>query len=414
MLRIPRDEDRGEESFLWLRDGRVERELGEAELDGTRVAVEGYRRLLRGEVEDGFRRDGAAAAALPVPVPGSALAEARSRLSSEARALFEERVRSLRHFHARSLPATLHHVDEDGMRIRLVHRPLPSLGILLPRHRSVSLLLSLAVPAQVAGVERIIVAVEPERGGVAPGLLAACDLLGIYEVLPAGGAAGALALGLGTAQTPGVALLIGEDGDEARRAMAGLAGHCVVEPIDSVGDLVVLSDGQGACPDDCAAELMAHLELGGSGLRACLATSEGFVAQCAAAIERTWVHLGRTRQRGLNGAVGRRLRLLELRSLRRGIELIERLAPGRLHLCVHSPHKLLGEIRHVGQVHVGREAAPSRALRDGLVPVLPSGVRGSVPTPARFLEPIAAYRGAEAPGVAADRSSWQEFEKIPD
>ncbi len=425
MLRIPKGKDQDakdqfESVVQWLREARSVA-LGEGgnDLEDLRREIDVYRSLrdrgFQNPAESaGFARVGAAVPQTLSLLPGGKMLEARSLLSTEALAMFEERVRSLRYFHARNLPPTLNHQSEDGLKIRLSHRPLGRLGILLPqRGMAVSLLMALAVPAQVAGVEDILVALPSEDGGdPAPGVLAACDLLGIRQVLVGGGSKAVCALILGTPETAPVDLLVGEESERARLAMLELAGECEVEATDSIGDLCILTDGQDVSPDAVATELLVHAELGGPGLRALLCSSESFLDTTLAALDRQYSFLKRGHKSVVRRTLEARCRVLPLRSLRRGVELVRAIQPERLHLLVHTPHKLLGDLEDVGQIHVGQEAAPSLSIRDGAFFCVPSGTRGRIPTPSRFLEPVTAYRCGEQlqPDRDRIRQAWREFE----
>lgn len=425
MLRIPKGKDQDakdqiQSAVQWLRQARsVAFGEGDNDLEDLRRDIDVYRDLRDRGFEDpsesaGFARVGAAIPQTLSLLPGGKMLEARSQLSPEALAMFEERVRSLRYFHARNLPATLNHQSEDGLKIRLSHRPLGRLGILLPRRgMAVSLLMALAVPAQVAGVEEILVAVPPEEDGdPAPGVLAACDLLGIRQVLVGSGAEAVCALILGTPKTEPVDLLVGEEGERARLAMMELAGECEVEATDSIGDLCVLTDGQDVSPDEVATELLVHAELGGPGLRALLCSNESFIDTTLAALDRQYSFLKRGHKAIVRRTLEAHCRALPLRSLRRGVEFVRALHPERLHLLVHTPHKLLGDLEDVGQIHVGPEAAPSLSIRDGAFFCVPGGTRGRIPTPSRFLEPVTAYRGGDhiLPDRDRIRQAWREFE----
>jgi histidinol dehydrogenase len=111
----------------------------------------------------------------------------------------------VRRWHEAQRPADVRLEIEPGVELERRWVPLRSVGIYVPR-RLVSTLVMCAVPAQVAGVERIVVVTPPDGAGL---VAAAARLLGVEEVWAVGGAHAIAALAYGTDTIPRVDKIVG-------------------------------------------------------------------------------------------------------------------------------------------------------------------------------------------------------------
>jgi histidinol dehydrogenase len=135
-------------------------------------------------------------------------------------------------------------------------RPLGSVGCYVPsgRHPLPSTLLMTAIPAQVAGVERIVV-VSPKP---APETLAAAHLLGITEFYRLGGAHAVAALAYGTATLPRVDKIVGPGNLYVTAAKRLVAFDCAIDMLAGPTEIVVTSERGRA--EDIASDLVAQAE----------------------------------------------------------------------------------------------------------------------------------------------------------
>src|SRR5260370_5248161 len=119
-----------------------------------------------------------------------------------------ERIESL---HRRQLPAPIDYVDEVGVRLAARWRPLAAAGLFVPGGTAAypSSVLMNAIPAKVAGVERLVMTVPTPGGVLNPLVLAAAQMLGIDEIYRVGGAQAIAALAYGTAMIAPVDKIVG-------------------------------------------------------------------------------------------------------------------------------------------------------------------------------------------------------------
>ena len=162
----------------------------------------------------------------------------------------------IRNFAVRQLPESWSDSPLDGLMTGQLVRPLGSVGCYVPsgRHPLPSTLLMTAIPAQVAGVERIVV-VSPKP---APETLAAAHLLGITEFYRLGGAHAVAALAYGTASLPRVDKIVGPGNLYVTAAKRLVAFDCAIDMLAGPTEIVVTSERGDAA--DIASDLVAQAE----------------------------------------------------------------------------------------------------------------------------------------------------------
>src|SRR5208337_383223 len=162
----------------------------------------------------------------------------------------------IRGFAKRQMPKTWNFAPVPGLKTGQLVRALGSVGCYVPsgRHPLPSTLLMTAIPAQVAGVERIVV-VSPKP---APETLAAAHLLGITEFYRLGGAHAVAALAYGTATVPRVDKIVGPGNLYVTAAKRMVAFDCAIDMLAGPTEIVVTSERGNAT--DIASDLVAQAE----------------------------------------------------------------------------------------------------------------------------------------------------------
>ena len=162
----------------------------------------------------------------------------------------------IRGFAKRQMPKSWSDSPVEGLTTGQLVRPLDSVGCYVPsgRHPLPSTLLMTAIPAQVAGVKRIVV-VSPKP---APETLAAAHLLGITEFYRLGGAHAVAALAYGTASLPRVDKIVGPGNLYVTAAKRLVAFDCAIDMLAGPTEIVVTSERGNAA--DIASDLVAQAE----------------------------------------------------------------------------------------------------------------------------------------------------------
>lgn len=259
----------------------------------------------------------------------------------------------IRAFHERQLPEGFSFTDAEGVRLGARWTAVSTAGIYVPGGTAAypSSVLMNAVPANVAGVSRIVMVVPTPDGKVNPLVLVAAELSGVSEIYRIGGAQAVGALAYGTETILPVDKITGPGNAyvaEAKRQVFGTVG---IDMIAGPSEILVVADAENN-PDWIAADLLSQAEHDASS-QSVLITDSGALADAVAdAAELILGQLQRSdiarRSWDTHGAV------ILVRSLDDAVPLVDRIAPEHLELAVAAPDALAEKITHAGAIFLGR------------------------------------------------------------
>jgi histidinol dehydrogenase len=296
-------------------------------------------------------------------------------LAPELRAALDLAATRIRAYHERQRPADSDFTDDAGVRLGARWRPVDAAGLYVPGGRAAypSSLLMNAIPAKVAGVERIAMVTPTPGGAVNPLVLAAAHLAGITEIWRVGGAQGVAALAYGAGRIAPVDVVTGPGNAwvaEAKRQLYGVVG---IDMVAGPSEIVVVADGAND-PVWIAADLLSQAEHDTVTQSILFTDDAAFADRVAAAVEAELAGLATqavARQAWeANGSI------IVTRTLAEALPLVDRLAPEHLQLAVDEPQALFDRVRHAGSVFLGRHTP--EAIGDyvaGPNHVLPTGRR---------------------------------------
>jgi histidinol dehydrogenase len=281
----------------------------------------------------------------------------------------------IRAYHERQKPTDTDYVDEAGVRLGARWRGVDAAGIYVPGGRAAypSSLLMNAIPAKVAGVERLVVVTPTPDGEINPLVLAAAHLAGVDEVWRIGGAQAIAALAYGAGRIAPVDVVTGPGNAwvaEAKRQVYGVVG---IDMVAGPSEIVVVADAKND-PQWTAADLLSQAEHDTT-TQSILFTDDADYAQAVArAVDEELAILPTAAVAraawDANGAI------IVVDSLEAACPLVDRLAPEHLQLAVDNPQALFDKVRHAGSVFLGRHTP--EAIGDyvaGPNHVLPTGRR---------------------------------------
>jgi histidinol dehydrogenase len=241
----------------------------------------------------------------------------------------------------------------------------------------VSTLVMLAVPAQLAGVPRIVVVAPPAgEGGVNPALLATAGLLGIDEVYAIGGAQAIAALATGSGGLPRADKIFGPGNAyvaAAKAYVAGLPGGPAIDLPAGPSEVMVIADN-GAEPELVASDLLSQAEHDPAAQVILVCYEELTRERVIAAVE---AQLGRLPRAGIARAALAQSRAVVCDTPEDAAEVANTYAPEHLILQTDNAERLVGLVRHAGSIFVGSwtpEAAGDYAA--GPNHTLPTGGAG--------------------------------------
>jgi histidinol dehydrogenase len=329
------------------------------------------------------RLDAPAAAALEIP--RSDLEAALERLEPVRRAALDAAAERVRVFHERQRASSWTYVDEDGTELGQRVTAIERVGIYVPGGKAAypSSVIMNAVPARVAGVREIVMAV-PTRGGERSELvLAAAAVCGVDRVFTMGGAQAIAALAFGTATIPAADKIVGPGNAYVAAAKRQVFGFVGIDMVAGPSEIVVVCDG-GTDPDWVAMDLFSQAEHDEIAQAILIAPDAAFLDAVAASMERQLADM--PRRTVIAASLAARGALIRARDLDDACRLVNRIAPEHLELSVADPAGLLPKIENAGAIFLGRYA--SEALGDYC-----AGPNHVLPTSrtARFASPLGVY-----------------------
>jgi histidinol dehydrogenase len=207
-----------------------------------------------------------------------------------------------------------------------------------------------AIPAQVAGVERLVVVCPTPEGVVNPLVLLAARLAGVDVIYRIGGAQAVAALAYGTGTIKPVDKITGPGNAYVAAAKRRVFGRVGIDMIAGPSEILVIADRDNN-PDWIALDLLSQAEHDESAQSILVTDDAGFGQAVAAAVEKRLETLDR---RAIAGASWRdHGAVIVTRDLDEAAALSDRVAPEHLELCVADPDRLAARIRHAGAIFLG-------------------------------------------------------------
>ncbi len=348
---------------------------GDVADDVTRIIAEVRARGDEALAEYTNRFDGHSLAASGWNIEAAECKAAYEALNSELRGALDMAAERIRAYHEAQLPEDRDYRDAQNVRMGARWSAVDAAGLYVPGGRATypSSLLMNAIPAKVAGVERLVVTTPTPNGEVNPLVLAAAHLAGVDEIWRVGGAHAIAALAHGTNKIAPVDVITGPGNAwvaEAKRQLYGVVG---IDMVAGPSEIVVVADGQND-PECIAADLLSQSEHDPSSQSILFTDDAGFADLVADAVSLQLTELATAevaRQSwNDNGAI------IVVDALDDAMPLCNRLAPEHLELAVDDPEALFAMVRHAGSVFLGRQTP--EAIGDyvaGPNHVLPTGRR---------------------------------------
>jgi histidinol dehydrogenase len=255
-------------------------------------------------------------------------------------------------YHARQLPQDESWIDPAGATLGWRWGPVDSAGLYVPGGLASypSSVLMNAIPAKVAGVERLVIAAPTPDDKVNPLVLLAARLSGVDAIYRIGGAQAVAALAYGAGSIKPVDKITGPGNAFVAAAKRRVFGQVGIDMIAGPSEILVIADSDND-PDWIALDLMSQAEHDESAQSILITTDSAFAEAVAAAVE---VRLETLERRAIAGPSWRDYgALIVARDLDHAAELSNRVAPEHLELCVADPEALSLKIRHAGAIFMG-------------------------------------------------------------
>ncbi|HYW19643.1 MAG TPA: histidinol dehydrogenase [Nodularia sp. (in: cyanobacteria)] len=281
------------------------------------------------------------------------IAEHAAQCPPDVKAALELAAQRISFFHQKQLPENIGYTDTVGVKLGLNWVALSQVGIYVPGGRASypSSVLMNALPAKIAGVERIVMAVPMPGGQINPAVLAAAQIAGVKEIYSMGGAQAIAALAYGTTSLSPVDKIVGPGNAyvaEAKRQVFGTVG---IDSVAGPSEILVVADSQNN-PEWIAWDLLSQAEHDPSAQSILITDSESFAQKVIAAIEQILVNLPTKEVASASWKQHGAIILVE--DLADSIPLLNQLAPEHVELCVDHPQELANQIKCAGSIFLGR------------------------------------------------------------
>ena len=280
-----------------------------------------------------------------------------------------ERIRA---FHERQRTATWIHQDRNT-RLGQVVTPLDSVGVYVPGGKALypSSVLMNAIPAKVAGVQRVVMCTPTSTGQVHPYLLVAAEIAGVDEIYRIGGVQAIGALAFGTKTISAVDKIVGPGNLYVATAKRLVYGQVDIDMVAGPSELVVIAD-ETSPPSHVAADLLCEAEHDEEARVYLVTPSHKLAQKVVNEIKAQLPRLGRHRIAGQS--IKRYGVAFVVPSLEDAFEVSNQIAPEHVAVNLERALDYVHRLRHAGAIFLGRHTPPAVAdYVAGPNHVLPTG-----------------------------------------
>ncbi len=286
-------------------------------------------------------------------VDPDAMAAALAGLDDRLRQALETAADRIRAFHERQAPVDFSYSDSLGVRLGMRWTPMAAVGIYVPGGLAAypSSVLMNAVPAKVAGVERLVMTVPTPGGRDNAMVLAAAALAGADEVWRIGGAQAVAALAYGAGPIRPVDKIVGPGNAYVAEAKRQVFGQVGIDMIAGPSEVLIVADAS-ADPRWLALDLLAQAEHDADAQSILISDSAELLDAVESAVARELQALPRAETAGASWRDHGGLILVD-DLLRDAPAIVDRVAPEHLELMTADPDALAGRVRHAGAIFLG-------------------------------------------------------------
>ena len=287
-------------------------------------------------------------------VPEELIREYAADAADELVEILRKAIHNIRDFHENQVEDSWEYYAGNGIRLGVRQTPIGSAGVYIPGGKAAypSSVLMNAIPAQVAGVERIVVVTPPRSLEENPLVAAALNLLNLNEVYRIGGAQAVGALAYGTETVPKVDKIVGPGNQYVQSAKKQVYGVVDIDMIAGPSEVAIVAD-ETCHPSWIAADLLAqaeHDELAGVWL---ICWSKEVAAAVFDEVQAQLEMLDRSEIARV--AVNNGITFI-VASEDDAIDLVNHIAPEHAEVLMAEPEHVSDKIRNAGAIFIGRYA----------------------------------------------------------
>ncbi len=308
----------------------------------------------------------------------------------------ETAIANVRTVHQAQLPVGHTSHPDAGVSIERAWSPMKRVGAYVPGGTAAypSTLIMTVVPAQVAGVEQIVVTSPAADGAIHPAMLTAAAILHIDEFYAIGGAQAIAALAYGTESIPRVQKIVGPGNAYVTAAKLEVYGTCSIDLPAGPSEVLVICDGSEN-PTHVATDLLSQAEHGPDSPAVLVSTDQDFLGRVEDALSGILATLDRSAI--LSAALTNHGALVFASNLAEAVAFANDYAPEHITVLTTDPEALVPQLTNAGSVYVGAWAPESA---------------GDYATGANHVLPTGGLAHAEGPLGTQDFGSWRQIQRI--
>ena len=283
------------------------------------------------------------------------IAQAQAQCDPETLQALELAAARIEAFHSKQRPDDLDETDAAGLRLGYRWTAIGAAGLYVPGGTAAypSSVLMNAIPAKVAGVERLVMVVPTPDGVINPLVLTAAKISGVNEVYRIGGAQAIGALAYGTETIAPVDKIVGPGNAYVAAAKRQVFGAVGIDMIAGPSEILVLADGDNN-PAWIAVDLLSQAEHDTAAQAILITNDKSFADAVVTAVDKQLKTLARTETAGASwrdyGVI------ITVPNLEDALPLIDRIAPEHLEIATKDSRSLALQVRNAGAIFMGKFA----------------------------------------------------------
>ena len=297
--------------------------------------------------------DGARVSADNIRVTQEEIEKAMEQVPKELLEVMKTSMENIRRYHEKQKRNSWFDARPDGTILGQKMTPLDSVGVYVPGGKAAypSSVLMNIIPAQVAGVERIVMVTPPGKdGSVNPVTLTAAHLAGATEVYRAGGAQAVAALAFGTASIPRVRKIVGPGNIFVALAKKAVYGHVSIDSIAGPSEILVIAD-EKANPKYVAADLLSQAEHDQLASAILVTPSMELAREVSRQAQEMTDRL--SRREIIQASLDNYGYILVVENMEEAIQAANEIAPEHLEILTENPFEVMTKIRNAGAIFMG-------------------------------------------------------------
>ena len=280
--------------------------------------------------------------------------EAFASVSPEFIEIMESSAQNIRAFHEKQVRNSFVLTEQNGVILGQKVTPIEKVGIYVPGGTAAlsSTVLMDAIPAKIAGCDKIVMVTPPGKDGkINPSILAAAKIAGVTEVFKLGGAQAIAALAYGTESVPKVDKIVGPGNAYVAEAKKQVFGQVAIDMIAGPSEILIVSDGKSN-PAHVAADMLSQAEHDKMASAVLVTDSASLAEMVRAELEKQIPLLPRAEI--ARTSIDNNGKIIVADNLDVVIDIANEIAPEHLELMVDAPFDYLDGIRNAGSIFMGR------------------------------------------------------------